>query len=327
MQEIATARSRDATARTLILATVKENVSLTAIDPETGDIVAAVEVGVRGSAKPHELALTADNSRAFVSLYGSSDYGRNVPANKIAIVDLRRMVCEGHIDLGLYKGPHAMATDKDGKIWVSVDPNHCALVIDPATRAIERSVWLQTPGHFLAQSPDRRTIYFSAKEYPVITEVDVASKSVVAQITVPVGAQGIRVSPDGALLYVGDFHRPLLHVVGCRARKLLRTVPLTGVPGWPFISRDGRYVIVTTYDEPADHGYVEILDAADLTRRRVVDVPAEPFHALSARDDRHIYVALANGQIPRIDLNTARITNGGFNAGGTMPEALIYCDL
>ena len=59
MQEIATARSHGATARTLILATVKENVSLTALDPDTGDIVAAVEVGVRGSAKPHELALIA----------------------------------------------------------------------------------------------------------------------------------------------------------------------------------------------------------------------------------------------------------------------------
>ena len=58
MQEIATARSRDATARTLILATVKENVSLTAIDPDTGDIVAAVEVGVRGSAKPPSSALS-----------------------------------------------------------------------------------------------------------------------------------------------------------------------------------------------------------------------------------------------------------------------------
>jgi len=42
MQETATARSRGATTGTLILTTVKENVSLTAIDAETGDIVAAV---------------------------------------------------------------------------------------------------------------------------------------------------------------------------------------------------------------------------------------------------------------------------------------------
>lgn len=160
----------------------------------------------------------------------------------------------------------------------------------------------------------------------MITEVDVATKAVAARIPLPVGAQGIRVSPDGRRLYVGDFHRPLLHVIDCTARKLIETVPLRGVPGWPFVSRDGGRVIVTTYDEPADRGFVEILEADDLTQRRVVEVPAEPFHALAARDGTHIYVALANGQIPRINLKTASLADGGFNAGGTMPEALVYYD-
>ncbi|MDH3739521.1 MAG: hypothetical protein OER92_10020, partial [Alphaproteobacteria bacterium] len=74
-----------------ILATVKENVSLTAVDGDTGEIVAAVEVGERGIAKPHELTLSSDRTRAFVSLYGDADYGPNVPANKIAVVDLVAM--------------------------------------------------------------------------------------------------------------------------------------------------------------------------------------------------------------------------------------------
>ena len=51
-------------------------------------------------------------------------------------------------------------------------------------------------------------------------------------------------SADGARLYVGDFHRPLLHVVDCAARKVVETVPLTGVPGWPFCTPDGRFVMV-----------------------------------------------------------------------------------
>jgi hypothetical protein len=85
-------------------------------------------------------------------------------------------------------------------------------------------------------------------------------------------------------------------------------------------------VIVTTYDEPADRGYVEILDTDNLSRRRVVEVPAEPFHMLAERDGEHILVALANGQVVEIDLNDAAITNGGFRVGGSMPEALIYRD-
>ena len=306
-----------------ILATVKENVSLTALDGDTGEIVAAVEVGERGIAKPHELTLSSDRTRAFVSLYGDADYGPNVPANKIAVVDLVAMRLLGHIDLNLYKGPHALVTGADGKIWATVDPNRCVLVIDPDSWEIEQTIWLELPGHFFAATPDGATLYVSAKEYPVITEIDMATREITARISVPVGAQGIRVSADSALLYVGDFHRPLLHVIDRAARRVSDTVPLTGVPGWPFVSGDGAYVVVTTYDEPADQGFAEILDASDLTRRRVVDLPAEPFHVLFSEDDRHFHIALANGEIPKISLETAQIVDGGFNAGGTMPEALI----
>lgn len=311
----------------LILATVKENASLTAIDAATGEIQAAVTVGEVGTVKPHEVTLSADRTKAFVSLYGSADYGpNNVPANKIAVVDVVNMALLGHIDLNLYAGPHALYTDRDGKIWVTVDPNRCVLIIDPDSWEIERSIWLETPGHFSAASPDGTRIYFGAKEYPVVTEVDIASKEIIARIPVPVGAQAVRVSPDGLRLYVGDFHRPLLHVIDCAARELVETVPLTGVPGWPFNSADGTYVIVTTYDEPADRGYVEILEAHDLTARRVVEVAAEPFHVLTERNGETILVALANGQAAQINLADATLTNGGFPVGGSMPEALIYRD-
>ena len=46
--------------RELIIATVKENVSLSVFDVATGEIVAAVTVGTRDIAKPHEIAVTVD---------------------------------------------------------------------------------------------------------------------------------------------------------------------------------------------------------------------------------------------------------------------------
>ena len=154
--------------------------------------------------------------------------------------------------------------------------------------------------------------------------MDVATKQITARMQVPVGAQAIRASPDGKLLYAGDFHRPLLHILDCEARVHVRTVPLTGVPGWPFMSRDGEKIIVTTYDEPADRGFVELLDARNPEERTVIDVPSEPFHALPLRDDRHALVALASGEIVKIDLVDGKLTGGGFSAGGTMPETLLY---
>ena len=154
--------------------------------------------------------------------------------------------------------------------------------------------------------------------------MDVASKQVTGRVSVPVGGQAVRVSPDGAKLYVGDFHRPLLHVIDCDSRKLLETVPLAGVPGWPFNSTDGKFVLVTTYDKPADRGYVELLDSANLSDRRVIEVPSEPLHALPLRDGKHALVALANGEMARIYIDFATLVDGGFSAGGTMPETLLY---
>jgi DNA-binding beta-propeller fold protein YncE len=310
----------------LIIGTVKENVSLSIFDAASGEILAAVPVGTKDISKPHEIAVTADGSHAFVSLYGDRDYGPNTPDNRLGIVDLRDYSFVGHIDLGLYKGPHGMMTDRDGKIWVTVDHNRCVLVIDPVSREIERTVHLGVPGHFLAPSPDGNTVYFSAKEYPEVVAVDVATRTVSNRIYLPVGGQALRVAPDGVRLYVGDFHRPLLHVIDCAAAQRVDTVPLTGVPGWPFNSLDGGTVIVTTYDETADRGYVELLDAADLRHRRVIDLPAEPFHALPLRDTRHALVALANGEIAKIDLIDGALVDGGFSAGGTMPETLLYLD-
>jgi DNA-binding beta-propeller fold protein YncE len=312
--------------RELILATVKENVSLSAFDAATGDVVAAVPVGTKDVAKPHEIAVTQDGSHAFVSLYGDKDYGPNTPDNRLGVVDLRDFSLAGHVDLTLYAGPHALMTDRDGKIWVTVDPNRCVLVIDPVTWEIERTIYLEVPGHFLAASPDGNTVYFSAKEYPVVVVVDVGTKQITGRIPLPVGGQALRVSPDGSRLYVGDFHRPLLHVIDCKSHALIQTAPLTGVPGWPFNALDGKTVIVTTYDEPADRGYVELLDSADLNNRRVIEVPSEPFHALPLRDGRHALVALASGEIAKIDLIEAMLVDGGFSAGGSMPETLLYFD-
>ena len=62
--------------RELIIATVKENASLSVFDAATGERIAAIPVGEKDVAKPHEIALSKDGRRAFVSVYGDKGYGR-----------------------------------------------------------------------------------------------------------------------------------------------------------------------------------------------------------------------------------------------------------
>ncbi len=312
--------------RRLILLTVKENVSLTALDAGTGERVAVVEVGTRETSKPHEITLSADRRKAFVSLYGSADYGPNVPDNRIAVVNLTTMSLDGHIDLDLYKGPHALVTGADGKVWATVDGSRCLLVIDPDSWEIEHTIWLEVPGHFLAMAPDGNTLYASAKEYPVVVEIDMAAREITGRLPVPVGAQAIRVSADGKHLFVGDFNRPLLHVIDTDKQAVTETHRMAGVPGWPFISPDGRHLVVTTYNEGDDEGFLEIFDPSSMELRRSLSLPGEPFHVLFTDDSRHLYVVQADGDLPKVDLDAAELVDGGFTAGGTMPEAMIYWD-
>lgn len=104
-----------------ILATVKGNVSLSSFEALSGEPLGSATVGTVDISKPHELTVNKDNTRAFVSLYGDKDYGPNTPDNRLAVVDLEKMKLLGHVDLGLYLGPHALMTDTNGMIWVTVD--------------------------------------------------------------------------------------------------------------------------------------------------------------------------------------------------------------
>ncbi len=311
-------------ARATLLVTVRDSISLCALDLETAETVGIARTGEEGVAKPHEFALTRDGKTAFTSIYGNRGYGTNdKPGKELGIVDLETMTTVGKVDLDLYRAPHGMDTDRDGMIWVTAEVNRCALVIDPETRRIARSVWMEAPVHFIAQSRDRARMYFSHKEVPFVSVVDVGEKRVTGRIPLPIGSQSLSVAPDGRRIYIGDFNRPLLHVADAATNQVVETVKLAAVPGWPYATPDGKYVIVTTYDEPNDRGYVEILDARDFARARVIEMGAEPFHALAAGDGRHLYVALGDGRIPKIDLERAAIAEDRLRANGTGAEKLM----
>lgn len=314
--------------RRTLLVSVRDSLSVMAIDLATGDTVGVAKMGEDREQKPHEFALSPDGRFAFASIYGNGPYGANTrPGKEIAVIDLMTMTRIGTVDIDLYRAPHGVAADGDGMIWVTTERNHSAIVIDPTTRAIVRNVWMQVPVHFVAAAPGGRTMWFAHKEYPFVTAVDVARKAVIGRVDLPIGAQSIKASPDGRFLYVGDFHRPLLHVVDVAAMSVARTVPLVAVPGWPYATPDGRFVVVTTWNEPAERGFVEIFAAADLASVGVVECGAEPFHATVSDDGDHIYVALADGRIPLIDLARATIAEDSLRANGTGAEQVMIVDL
>lgn len=311
----------------VLVASCRDSRSILAFDTATGALLGAAETGRAEPTvvKPHEIAFSPDGRTVYATLYGNRAYGANdAPWNQLAVIDLATMRETGRIDLNLYFAPHGMVADDEGKLWVTVENNHAALVVDPVSGWIERTIHMGVPTHFVARSHDGRMMYFAHKEYPFVTAVEVGTRAIVGRIELPVGAQAIRVSPDDEKLYIGDFYRPQLHVADTATLEVAETVDLHAIPGWPYPTPDGQWVIVTTYDEPADRGYVEILEAGDLSARRVVEVGAEPFHPVATPDGAHIYVALMDGRILKIDLAAAAIAEDRLKANGTGAEQVLW---
>jgi DNA-binding beta-propeller fold protein YncE len=310
------------TSRPALLCTVKGNQSITVIDEMTGAIIAAPVVGTP-DAKPHEIILSADGRRAFVSLYGNAAYPDNVPANKIAVLDLASLTLDRVIDTDLYSGPHGLARDHLGRIWATSETTQCLFAIDPETCRIVRSIHCGARVHFLATDADRRVIYSSHKEVPFIGVHDVDQAKMVDRIPLEIGSQAICTAPDGARLYVADFCRPSFHVINTATREIERTVPLKGVPGWPYATPDGEQIVVSTFLAEIGRGYAEIFDARTFAPVATAEFSVEPFHILDGGDGRTILVVLADGRISRIDRLTGIAHGGDVALGARMPEQAV----
>jgi DNA-binding beta-propeller fold protein YncE len=306
-----------------LLVTVRNARAVEEIDATSGQLLTSYKMPV----KPHEIALSADGKLAFVSLYGSGLYGANAePHHQLAVIDLQTHETKSMIELGLYHGPHGMGRDCAGMIWATAENNRCAVLIDTASCNIAYSVYLQEPAHFLAMAPARDYVAFSHKEIPFISVFDTATRKLMGQVTLPRGAQSLCYSADGQKLFVGDFDQPCFHIIDSITLMLEQTVALKASPGWPSATADGRHLIVTTYDELNDVGYVEIFDAEALRPLHLVILDGEPFQATPFGDGCHIYVAVGNGKLVTIELATGKIVGGDLRTSSTGNEQICVID-
>ena len=306
----------------MLLMTVKGNQTVAFFDEATGERLAAPVVGTP-TAKPHEIVLSADGKRAFVTLYGDAGYPENTPNNQIAVVDVASRSLERIIDTNLYLGPHGLARDGLGRIWATAERNECLLVIDPDSCEIVRTVYSETHAHFLFPSRDGMTIYSGHKESPFLGVHSVAETRMIDRIPLDIGSQAIWHAPDRDILYVGDFFRPLFHVVDTAARRVVRSVPLRGIPGWPYATPDGRHIVVSTYIEAEDRGFAEIFEAETCRPVSIVDLPAEPYHVLACEDGETVMIVVGDGRLVRMNIATGKLDDLFYDAGAAMPEQVV----
>ena len=71
---------------------------------------------------PHEVVLSPDRKKAYVSIYGNGQVGTNTePGTRIAVLDIPGKKLEGFIEVAPFLAPHAMMFDKAGLLWATAN--------------------------------------------------------------------------------------------------------------------------------------------------------------------------------------------------------------
>lgn len=187
----------------------------------------------------------------------------------------------------------------------------------------------------MVQSPDGRYLVVTNNGYakPTLTVVDLKTLLVVSRAEVDNAWLGLVFHPDGKRLFSSGAAQNAVHefawtpgtlkpvgqfVLGRPERRATYdTVENPGFIGGVAVSRDGKYLYAAHVLGRA----LSIVDLAVGRPRQTVDLPAEPYTVLLAKDNRTLFVSLWGGA-KVLMLDPVTLASQGEVATGEHPNAM-----
>lgn len=310
-----------------IIAIAKRGSKIEFYDPQSHALLSSLAV----EQNPHEVAISPDHKRAYVSIYGLGVYGDNPhPGHTIEVVDLTTRKIVDELDVYPFVGPHGLQVDANGLLYVSCDTSRKLLIIDPVTGTTKATIDTEGTGHWVAITPDATKAYISAKDDKTyIAVIDLKAQRVVGHIPAPGGTEGIAISPDGKRLVAAEHATPTLLLIDTATDKVLDRV---AVPSFPVsqpelnhqirvrYSPDGKYVLASYFPS----AIVAVMDAKTLKKQIVVPVTKGPMGFAFSSDGKTALVSSQDwGTISVLDLSGTPHYVGDFVTEGGV-ETLSY---
>jgi DNA-binding beta-propeller fold protein YncE len=275
------------------------------------------EIAMPGST--HEMVRSADSAKVYASVYGGGIFGKNKdPDRRIAVIDLATKLLQCTIDVGGSFAPHSVMMDEAGMLWVTAELANAVLAIDPSTGKVER-IDIGGAPHWIAISHETGKLFASFKTRDAVAVLDLEQRKRVDLITIPHGAEGIAVSPDGWALFVCAHGRGEVHAFDTRTHALHQTLRIDGAPGEGNqlrrvrVSPDGRYVCASSHVD----NYAAVYDA--LTLDQVAGFPTlkAPMGFGFAADNEHAYLCCHDAAVTlEFALGSGRVTRQFETAPG-----------
>ena len=223
------------------------------------DLSTGQELGRSPTGKmPHEIAVSPDGKQAAVVAYGDKT---------IDLFDVATRSKLATIDLTPNAGPHGIRWLPDGRIVVTTERSQSVAVVDPVAGKVTASIKTDQPGtHMIAVTSDGTTASASNIPAGTVTVIDLASGRKLRDITVGGRPEGIALSLDELVLWVGDLEGSRVQAFDTDTFDKLTEVKTGGTPIRVAASPDGRWIVTSNMAA----GGLTIIDA--VTRKHVRDV-------------------------------------------------------
>jgi YVTN family beta-propeller protein len=285
------------------------------VDPASLEVRSTLPTG-KG---PHEVAVSPDGRRAYVTDYGAyavfkeGERPSYSPGRTLTVLDLGRRAVAATWDLGEHRSPHGIAVSRDGsRVWVTCEGSGAVLELDAGSgRVLHAWATGQEISHMLAPTPDERKLYVANIRSGSVTVIDRA-RGTVRSVATGAGAEGIAVSPDGREVWVTNRSANTVSVIDAATDTVVATLDAHGeFPIRVVFTPDGREAWVSV----ARANAVAVFDAGAREHRATVAVGAMPVGILMAPDGDRAFVANTNDDLVTVLDVPARAVRGTFTTG------------
>jgi YVTN family beta-propeller protein len=312
-----------------LLVLSKHDQTLAIVDPSTLTVISKVAVGK----DPHEVTVSADGSKAYVSNHGFGVY------HTLAVVDLLQSKPLPPIDLGALTGPHGL-TFVGGKVWFTAEGAKAIGRYDPATQNIDwilgtgqnrtHMIYVAADGqHIITTNVSSGTISLIAPQplrMPAPPGISAASDRDTRTdwnetvVKVGNGSEGFDVSPDGKEIWVANAQDGTISVLEQASGSVTQTLDanVLGANRLKF-TLDGLHVLVSSLRSPD----LVILDAH--ARKQIKRLPIGHGAAgiVIQPDDSRAFVACTpDNYVAVIDLRSLTVV--GHVQAGDEPDGLAW---
>jgi YVTN family beta-propeller protein len=281
-----------ADAQTLLVAN-KDEGTVSVVSLRTGKETSRISVGVG----PHELAVSPSGKIAVAANYGN----KQTIGNSLSVIDVIKKIKVRDISTGEYPRPHGIEFINEDEILVTSETKEALLKVNLSDGTVtELAHTGQKASHMVAYARVTGKAYVANIASGTVSAVDVQAKTLLRQIEVKKGIEGIAVSPNGEEVWVANRDDSTVTAIDVRTFQPIAMMPAHQIAYRVKFLPNGKNVIVSN----GLSGNVSVYDVRAKSRIKDVSLMTGtatgveenrpfPVGIAVSRDNKWVYVSLA----------------------------------